>query len=264
MNKSRLAILGCGNLGQSILQGVLDSNSLSPALIHVTKRNTASLDRFRDHGVLIGSDNREAVRSSELILVALKPYNIMSILEEIKDSFDPGRHILVSLATGVEIAELQKILPEGLTIFRAMPNTASDVKESLTCICSNSSDKAHVELVKDLFDKIGNTIIVNEGLMEAATVLGACGIAYVMRFMRAMVQGGIEIGFDAKTASTIVNQTVKGAAELLIQRNEHPEFEIDKVTTPKGCTIVGLNEMEHNGFSSALIKGLVSSYDRIT
>jgi pyrroline-5-carboxylate reductase len=99
--------------------------------------------------------------------------------------------------------------------------------------------------------------------MEAATVIGACGIAYVLRFIRAMIQGGIEIGFDANTASKIVTQTVKGASELLIQREQHPEFEIDKVTTPKGCTIAGLNEMEHNGFSSALIKGIVTSYKKI-
>ena len=99
--------------------------------------------------------------------------------------------------------------------------------------------------------------------MQSATILGACGIAYVLRFIRAMIQGGIQIGFDSKTASEIVTQTVKGAASLLIEKNEHPEFEIDKVTTPKGCTIVGLNEMEHNGFSSSLIKGIVASYNKI-
>jgi pyrroline-5-carboxylate reductase len=99
--------------------------------------------------------------------------------------------------------------------------------------------------------------------MESATILGACGIAYVLRFIRAMIQGGIEVGFDAKTANTIVNQTVKGAAELLIRNGSHPEAEIDKVTTPKGVTIVGLNEMEHSGFSSALIKGIVTSYQKI-
>ena len=117
--------------------------------------------------------------------------------------------------------------------------------------------------VKSIFDAIGTTIYIDESLMESATVLGACGIAYVLRFMRAMIQGGIQIGFDAKTASTIVAQTVKGASELLIENKQHPEYEIDKVTTPKGCTIVGLNEMEHNGFSSSLIKGLVASFDKI-
>lgn len=99
--------------------------------------------------------------------------------------------------------------------------------------------------------------------MDAATVIGACGIAFVLRFMRSMIQGGIQIGFDAQTASKIVTQTVKGASELLIQRQQHPELEIGKVTTPNGCTIVGLNEMVHNGFSSALIKGITASRKKI-
>ena len=119
------------------------------------------------------------------------------------------------------------------------------------------------KIVKRCFNAIGETIEINEDLMDSATVLGACGIAYVLRFIRAMIQGGVQIGFDAKTASAIVTHTAKGAAELLIKRNNHPEYEIDKVTTPRGCTIAGLNEMEHNGFSSALIKGIVTSCESI-
>ena len=99
--------------------------------------------------------------------------------------------------------------------------------------------------------------------MNAATVLGACGVAFALRFIRAMVQGGIEIGFDASTAALIANQTVRGAAALLLQGNTHPEAEIDKVTTPKGCTIAGLNEMEHQGFSSSLIEGITTSFEKI-
>ena len=117
--------------------------------------------------------------------------------------------------------------------------------------------------MQQLFDKIGSTLYIDEHLMEAATILGACGIAYVLRFMRAMIQGGIEVGFDAKTATAIVSQTMKGASELIIRNGSHPESEIDKVTTPKGCTITGLNEMEHAGFSSALIRGIVASYKKI-
>ncbi|MFT5861275.1 MAG: pyrroline-5-carboxylate reductase, partial [Flavobacteriaceae bacterium] len=114
-----------------------------------------------------------------------------------------------------------------------------------------------------LFESLGEVVFIEENLMESATILGACGVAYVLRFMRAMIQGGIEVGFDAATATKIVSQTMKGASELIIQNNTHPEAEIDRVTTPKGCTIVGLNEMEHAGFSSALIKGIVTSYKRI-
>ena len=147
--------------------------------------------------------------------------------------------------------------------FRAMPNIAADIQESVTCVCSQHANLDQIQLVSELFDGIGFTIPIDESLMEAATVLGACGIAYVLRFMRAMIQGGIQIGFDSVTASKIVNQTVKGAAELMIQKNMHPEAAIDKVTTPKGCTIVGLNEMEHQGFSSAMVRGVIASYEKI-
>jgi pyrroline-5-carboxylate reductase len=150
-----------------------------------------------------------------------------------------------------------------MDIFRAMPNTASSVNESITMIAVSSDTLDRKDKIVSIFNTVGDTIIIEENLMESATVLGACGIAYVLRFMRAMIQGGIEIGFDAKTATKIVSQTVKGAAELIIRNGSHPEEEIDKVTTPKGCTIVGLNEMEHSGFSSALIKGIVTSYQKI-
>ena len=144
-----------------------------------------------------------------------------------------------------------------------MPNTAASVEESITCICGNSKDENILDEIKTIFNPIGETVVINEELMNAATVIGACGIAYVLRFIRAMIQGGIEIGFDTQTATKIVTQTVKGAAELLIENGLHPEQEIDKVTTPKGCTIAGLNEMEHQGFSSALIKGIKTSFDKI-
>jgi pyrroline-5-carboxylate reductase len=134
----------------------------------------------------------------------------------------------------------------------------------MTCLASNNANKEDFRIVTNIFKSLGETIEINEQLMDAATVLGACGIAYVLRFIRGMIQGGIEIGFDAKTATQIATQTVKGASELLIQKGNHPEAEIDKVTTPKGCTIAGLNEMEHQGFSSSLIKGIKTSFDSIS
>lgn len=263
MKKKRIAIIGCGNLGLSILNGLLAKKTFSASHIIVTKRNLETLKAVKNSGVKMTSDNGLAVRESDIILVALKPYNILEVLQGIKQYFDPKRHVLVSMATGVSMEQIQKTIESPVPLFRAMPNTAADVGESLTCICSNSTGHDQNETVKYIFDSIGSTIVIEEDLMEAATILGACGIAYVLRFIRAMIQGGIEIGFDAKTASAIVNQTVKGASELLIKRKKHPEFEIDKVTTPKGCTIVGLNEMEHNGFSSSLIKGIVTSFEKI-
>ena len=197
------------------------------------------------------ADNINAINESELILIAVKPYDIVSILEEIKGSLRPEKHILISITAGIPISQIRDVIGKKIPVFRAMPNISSSVGKSVSCICHDGATAEDIQSVKDLFDIIGTTMTIDEDLMQSATILGACGIAYVLRFIRAMIQGGIQIGFDAATASAIVNQTVKGAAELFIERRQHPEFEIDKVTTPRGCTIVGLNEMEHNGFSSS-------------
>jgi pyrroline-5-carboxylate reductase len=262
MSDLRTAIIGGGNLGQSIVNGLLSNPNITPENITVTRRNLPQIQHLAAKGIQLTSDNVKAVQNSKLIVLAVKPYNLEAICDEIKSSLKSDNHIVVSAASGTSISELKGFLGDDISIFRAMPNTAADVKESVTCLCGEES-KEDYQLVEMLFNYCGSTIKINENLMEAATVLGACGIAYVLRFMRAMVQGGIQIGFDAKTAESIVNQTVKGAATLLTENDNHAEAEIDKVTTPKGCTIAGLNEMEHNGFSSALIKGITTSFEEI-
>jgi len=263
MTDKKIAIIGCGNLGTALLKGLLDGSKFPAENITVTKRNTQALAAFAERGVNVSTDNVKAIEDAQLILLALKPHHIIEILEQLTPHLKAKEQVLVSLATGITIEQLETVVGKSMPIFRAMPNTAADVSESLTCLCSNNRDEIAYGWIESLFSEIGKTQRIEEQLMEAATVLGACGIAYVLRFIRAMVQGGIQIGFDAETASFIVNQTVKGAAQLLIQNGEHPEQEIDKVTTPKGCTIEGLNEMEHNGFSSALIKGIVTSFEKI-
>ncbi len=260
MNR-KIAIIGCGNLGCAIAQGLIDGGMPASHLI-ATRRNLQAIEALRAQGVTTMTDNVKAVEGADLVLLAVKPYNVERIVKEINPALH-NDHLLISAATGIGINEIRQIASSTPAVFRAMPNTAADVKESLTCICHDGADEAYVNDVLALFDKIGRTIVIDEKLMEAATVLGACGIAYVLRFIRGMIQGGIEIGFDAGTASAIVSQTVKGAAELLIARGQHPEHEIDKVTTPRGCTITGLNEMEHNGFSSSLIRGIMASYQKI-
>ena len=259
MEGKNITIIGCGNLGQAILKGLI--NSANNVHLVATKRDPDAIKHFEREGVCVLSDNIKAIENADLILLALKPYNVLEVLKDLAPHVDATKQVFVSLATGVMISTLRETVQSDIPIYRAMPNTAADVGASMTCIASN--DSSHDELIEECFNTIGSTIRIDEKLMDAATVLGACGVAFVLRFMRGMVQGGVQIGFDSKTASTIVNQTVKGAAELIISGGQHPEFEIDKVTTPKGCTISGLNEMEHNGFSSALIKGIVSSFDAI-
>jgi pyrroline-5-carboxylate reductase len=263
MDRNKVAVIGCGNIGLSIIQGLLKEKTIPAKNITATRRNIGEIAALSESGIRITNDNISAVDESDLIIIAVKPYDIVSILGEIKDHLKPGKHILISITAGIPISQIRGIIGEQITVFRAMPNISSSVGKSVSCICHIGASTEDVVAVKRLFDSIGTTMTIDEDLMQSATILGACGVAYVLRFIRAMIQGGIQIGFDAATASAIVNQTVKGAAELLIERHQHPEFEIDKVTTPKGCTIVGLNEMEHNGFSSSLIKGIVASFEKI-
>jgi len=263
MENLKIAIIGGGNLGLSIAEGFIGSEKIQNKNVTVTRRNIDSISGLTEHGINVTKDNIEAVKNSDVILIVVKPYNVKNVLLEINPALDPEKHTIVSLATGISIEEMEEYLDKNVSVFRAMPNIATDIRESVTCICNNGVKPMEKEKVHWVFDQLGASVDINEDLMEAATILGACGIAYVLRFVRAMIQGGIQIGFDSNTASKIVTQTVRGAADLIVARNEHPEQLIDKVTTPKGCTIVGLNEMEHQGFSSSLIKGIVTSFERI-
>jgi pyrroline-5-carboxylate reductase len=258
----KIAIIGGGNLGSAIATGLLKSNFCPAENITVTKRNTATLSALKEKGINVYSDNTKAVAENDVIILAIKPFQAKEILEEISSSLT-SKQILISVVTGISIYEIKGIIDHNITVFRAMPNTAIAIQESITCISSSNASEAATTYVEGLFSKLGKTANIDEKLMNAATVLGACGTAYAMRYIRANIQGGIEIGFDAKTASLIAAQTVKGAAELLLTTTTHPEQEIDKVTTPKGCTITGLNEMEHQGFSSSIIKGIAASFDKI-
>lgn len=258
----KIAIIGGGNLGAAIAEGLLKSKFSKVSEITVTKRNTATLKSLKDKGVEVTSDNNAAVKKSDVVILAIKPFQISDVLNGIKKDLNSNK-VLISVVTGVMINEMDEVVGKKLPLFRAMPNTAIAIQESITCICNQNAEAEDIKYVNDLFNNLGKVVTIDEKLMDAATVLGACGTAYAMRYIRANIQGGIEIGFDAATASLIAAQTVKGAAELLLQKGSHPEQEIDKVTTPKGCTIAGLNEMEHRGFSSSLIRGVVASYNKI-
>lgn len=259
----KIAIIGGGNLGAAMAEGLINSGFILPNHLIVTRRNIAALKSLEERGVMVSNDNTEAVKYADWIVLAVKPFQVKEVLTQIQPFLDVKKHSLISVVTGVWIKDLQEIVGNDFALFRAMPNTAIAIQESMTCICAHGANQDQLSFVADFFEQLGKSVFIEEKLMDAATVLGACGTAYAMRYIRANIQGGIEIGFSAATASLIAAQTVKGAAELLLQRNTHPEQEIDKVTTPKGCTIAGLNEMEHQGFSSSLIKGIVTSYKKI-
>lgn len=257
----KIAIIGGGNLGRSIAEGFLKAG-ISASKLTVTRRRVQLLDDLAAKGMHIEKDNKKAVSEADMVILAVKPYQAAEVITEIKPNLKSDQ-IVASLMTGISIKELKELLPPGVIPIRVMPNTAVSLQESMTMITAPDCSEDQIRLIKELFESLGKVIFINEELMAASTVLGACGIAFALRFIRAAIQGGVEIGFGADVAQQIVAQTVKGAAELILQTGHHPEQEIDKVTTPKGITISGLNEMEHQGFSSALIRGLLVSYNKI-
>ena len=172
-------------------------------------------------------------------------------------------HVLISTITGFSISRMENIIGEDKFVIRAMPNTAISVGKSMTCLCSNEKGKGRIKIAEAIFNRLGTSIEIPEEKMQAATVICASGIAFWMRLIRATTQGAIQLGFEAKEAQELAMHTCYGAASLLIQSGNHPEQEIDRVTTPMGCTIEGLNEMEHQGLSSSLIKGLITSFEKI-
>lgn len=258
----KIAIIGGGNLGTAIAQGLIKSDFCNPEDITITKRNISALKGELPKSVVVTNDNVKATSESNIVILAVKPFQVEAVMELIAPVLTK-KHTLISVITGVTVSDLKSMAKVELPVFRAMPNTAVAIQQSMTCISYENATDKQVQYVTKMFSTVGKVAVIDDKLMDAATILGACGTAYAMRYIRANIQGGIEIGFDAKTASLIAAQTVKGAAELLLTNNSHPEQEIDKVTTPKGCTIVGLNEMEHRGFSSSLIRGVITSYKKI-
>ncbi len=262
INNQKITIIGGGNLGLAIALGLVKSGDILPENITITRRHIESIQFLTEKGLSITSNNIEAASKADIILLAIKPYQIAAVLAEIQPVLTENQ-LLISVVSSVSMVDIAEIVKVKMPIFRAMPNTAIAIQQSMTCISYLNTTNEQNEKVLAIFKQLGEAIVIDEDLMEAATVLGACGTAYAMRYIRANIQGGIEIGFSAHIARLIAAQTVKGAAELLLQNGTHPESEIDKVTTPKGCTIAGLNEMEHQGFSSSLIRGLVASYQKI-
>ncbi|TSE09654.1 pyrroline-5-carboxylate reductase [Aquimarina algiphila] len=260
MNK--ITIIGGGNLGKSIISGLAGSDLFEAKNITVVDKSIYNLKEVEDKlGVSTSQNIAESIENVKWVILCVQPRQLDAVLEKIKDIVTTDQ-ILISTVTGTSITEINEIVPSNKVV-RVMPNTGAAKKLSMTCIAANDDVKEELEIVKKMFDTIGETLIIEERLMQAATVLGASGIAFFLRFLRAMIQGGIQMGFHPHEAQIIAVQTAIGAATLVAENGTHPEREIDKVTTPQGCTIEGLNEMEHQGLSSSVIKGVMASYEKI-
>lgn len=257
----KVGIIGAGNIGCAIAKGLVSHKKMEPSDILVSRKKNSLLSDLKQFGFTV-SDNRNLVRKCDIIILAVLPSQAQEVIQEVSSELKKGNKILISVVAAVSLEEIAAWSENGVRVVRIMPNTAAEYGASMTCIAG--LDEAAIAEVEKLFASLGQTMVIKEQLMPAATILAACGIAFFLRFIRAVSQGGIQIGFHAEEAGKIAAQTARGAAELLMKTDHHPETEIDRVTTPMGCTIAGLNEMEHFGLSSAMIKGIVKSYSGIS
>lgn len=282
-----IAIIGTGNMGGAIARGLIRSGMCKPEDIICTAKSDATLDKLRSYNeaLQLTRDNREAANKADIIILAVKPWFIEEVIEEIRPVIDLKLQYFISVAAGISLRELTLMLapdyekyekerilamteeresrfPDTFAepkVFRVVPNTAAEVLESVTFIAARGATIEQTEQVRELFSSIGFTMVVEEKLISAGTSLASCGIAFAMRYIRAAMEGGVELGFRPHEAARIVEHTVKGAAELLLTNGGHPEAEIDRVTTAGGITIKGLNAMEKAGFTNAVIEGLKAS-----
>lgn len=257
----KITLIGAGNMGGSIARGLVKSGVLNAQDITCADRSQETLDNFAKEGYNVNTtqDNNAAVKGADIVIFAVKPWILENAVAEVKNSLDYSKQTVISIAAGKGLDELDRIFnKEGRTpeLFYLIPNIAVEVGSGMFFYCTKNASQKSKDTVQELFSKMGFAMLTEERLMSAGTALSSCGIAYVFRYIRAQIEGGVEMGFYPKDAQRIVLQTMKGAVDLMLAHNSHPEQEVDKVTTPGGITIKGLNAMEEAGFTNAIIKGL--------
>lgn len=260
----KVTIIGAGNMGGATAMGLVKSGAVKACDLTVTDKQQSTLDRFSAAGINVTMDNKEAVKGSDVVMVVVKPWIVESVIEEIKAELDYSKQIFVLIAASIQPEQLTAwlgkdaagVAPQTMIV---IPNTAIEILQSMSFIAPVSAGEEAVATVKALFDAVGSAMVVPFKLLGAGTALASCGIAYAMRYIHASAEGGVELGFYPADAVKIVCQTVKSAASLITEHGSHPEVEIDKVTTPGGITIKGLNAMEEAGFTNAVISGLKAS-----
>ncbi|MGN1215439.1 MAG: pyrroline-5-carboxylate reductase family protein [Candidatus Cryptobacteroides sp.] len=254
-----VTIIGAGNMGGAAAIGIAKAGKIPASCITVTARHQSTLARFSEYDIRTSLDNREAVRDADIVVIAVKPWVVPEVCSQLKDVLDYSRQQIVSFAPGVSPEDMLGFLDrdgEKPALTYSIPNTAIEVCQGMTFVSRVSASEEQEDEVASLFECTGLVMKVPFRQLMPGTALASCGIAYALRYIRAASEGGVELGFYASDAVRIVSQTVKGAAALLEAHGTHPEQEIDKVTTPGGLTIRGLNAMEKAGFTNAVIAGL--------
>lgn len=261
-----IAIIGAGNMGGAMARAICKADK--GISVRISNPSPEKLGKLQQEfpAISIFSDNIEAIKGADVIILAVKPWILPDVVDQIGPYVDPNTQIIVSVAGGVDFFQLSRMFADSseeldmrkLQLFRAIPNTAISVGKGMTFVCSEDEYNSGIESVKNLFSLMSEVAVTDEKHIDAGTALCSCGIAYVFKAVQAAVQAGVQLGFRPADALRYVNATVDGAIALLQQDGALPQSEIDKVTTPGGMTIKGINQLEHDGLPSAIINAILA------
>ncbi|MDR2520873.1 MAG: pyrroline-5-carboxylate reductase [Bacteroidales bacterium OttesenSCG-928-I14] len=264
----KITVIGGGNMGSALVRGFLQGSAFHAEDITVIDTSLSALNDIKklNSSIYVSLDDYSSVLGSDIILLAVKPQMICEVIKDIKESMDYSQQILISIAASINIEIINKALKKSNkqnlpAVFRVIPNIAVAVNSSMTLVASCNASIEQEETISKIFNELGDTILLDEKKISAGLAMTSCGIAYCFRYIRAVISAGVELGFYPKEAQEMAVKTMLGASILLIENKQSPEIEIDKITTPGGFTIKGLNSLEKNGFSSAVIQAIKSSVD---
>jgi len=263
MSKEKVAFLGLGKMGGILLQALLKKNLLSPKNTVATVRHPERAQSLsQELGIPVTTDNRQAAQQSDLVLLCVKPQTVREVTEEIAGEMTPGKQ-LISIAASVPTRYIEEILDSEVPVVRAMPNTPCVIGFGMTGLCKGKfADESHLDIAKTLFDSVGMTVTVEEKRMDAVTGLSASGPAFIYIILESLAEGGVKVGLPRDVATLLAAQTVQGAARMVLETGQHPALLKDAVTTPAGCTVDGILELEEGKLRVTLIKAVVKATER--
>ncbi len=259
----RIGLLGAGNMAGALLSGLLGSKVVEPTQIRASDPRKARLDELRQtHGITTSDTNAEIVDWANILVLAVKPDVVAKVLDECGAKIG-ARHLVVSIAAGVPIRAIESKLGPGVRVIRAMPNTPAISRAGATAVSAGTAaTHADLDVARALFEAVGRVVTVDETLLDAVTGLSGSGPAYVMLFIEALADGGVQAGLPRDVALLLATQTVYGSAKLLLETGEHPARLKDAVTSPGGTTIAGLRALEDAGVRGAIMGAVEQATER--
>lgn len=263
LSKKRIAILGLGKLGSLLLDALMKKGLVTKETGVATVFHPARAEELtKALGFRVGTDNRAAAEEADLILVSVKPSAVRLVCEQIRPVVNKSK-LVISVAASVPTKIIEKFLPDETPVVRAMPNTPCSVQEGMTGVCAGRfAEPHHLELAQHLFDTVGRTVVVDEKYMDAVTGLSASGPAFMYVILESLAEAGVKVGLPREVSTLLAAQTALGSARLVLETGHHPALLKDAVTTPAGCTIDGLLELEEGKLRVTLIKAVVKAAER--